>query len=158
MCVSFQYYFQKQKLNTKHFVILFVLYSLELGLLDLCLHSDLCNFCATFSFQKIKETSKEEENYVNTKLAFAVPPRKIQKGAKQVQGDNGLLVITNTSACQEHSQLSSLLSIAAAVDHLLNPGAATQKHPSQPQPSSTQTQTQALHCCAWCELREMFKR
>lgn len=35
---------------------------------------------------------------MQTKLAFAVPPRKIQKGAKQVKGDNGLLVTAYTSA------------------------------------------------------------
>lgn len=97
----------------------------------------VCHFCATLSFQKIKETAKEEHSYANTTLAFAVPPRKIQKGAKQIKGDNGLLITTYTSTCQEHTKLSSCLSIAAAMDHLLNPGAAIEKHPCHPQPNST---------------------
>lgn len=59
------------------------------------------------SFQKDKEIAKEEQSYVNTTLAFAVLPRKIQEEAKQVKDDNGLLVATYTSTCQEHSKLSS---------------------------------------------------
>lgn len=57
------------------------------------------------SFQKDKEFSKEEKSYVNTTLAIALLPRKIQKEAKQVKDDNGLLVATST--CQEHSKPGS---------------------------------------------------
>lgn len=127
--------FQKERLKTKPSLILLFLWISRVRATRPV--PAVCHFCATLSFQKIKETAKEEHSYANTTLAFAVLPRKMQKGAKQVKRDNGLLITTYTSTCQEHSKLSSCLSIAAAMDHLLNPGAAIEKHPSHPQPNST---------------------
>lgn len=139
MCVSFQYYLQKERRKTKLFVILLVLWIGRVRVTGPV--PAACYFCATLSFQKIKETAKEEQSYVNTNLAFAVPPRKIQKRAKQVKGDNGSLVTTFTSGCQEHSKLSTRLSLAAAMDHILNPGETSQPAPTQP--NSTQTHAHA---------------
>lgn len=118
MCVSFQYNFLKERLKTKLSVILLVLCRGRARVTRPV--PAVCHFCATLIFQEIKETAKDKQSYVNTTLAFALPPRKIQKGAKHIKGDNGLLATTYTSTCQEHSKLSSRLSIAASRDQLLN--------------------------------------
>lgn len=79
--MSFKYYFQKERLKTKlAFVILLVLW---IGRVRITRPVPaMCYFCATLSFQKVKETAKQEQSYVNIALAFAVPPREIQRGAK----------------------------------------------------------------------------
>lgn len=72
-----------------------------------------CRFCASLvSFQKDKDIAKEERSSVNTTLAFAALPGKIQQEAKQVEDDNGLSVATYTSTCQELSKPRSWLSTA----------------------------------------------
>lgn len=84
MCV-FPALFSNRETEDKLLVILLVLYCLELGLLDLCLQSDLCHFCATLSFQKIKETSKEEQSYAN-KTGFCSAPKKDTERSQTSQG------------------------------------------------------------------------
>lgn len=145
MCVSFQYYFLKERLKAKVFVILLVLWRGRVRVARPV--PAVCHFCATFIFQEIKETAKDKHSFVNTTLAFALPPRKIQKGAKQVKGDNGLLVTTYTSTCQEHSKLSSCCSIAAARDHLLNQEQLFRNTPASPSPAQHKHTRTHTHIC-----------
>lgn len=46
---------------------------------------DLCHFCATLSFQKIKEISKEEQSYVNA-TDFCSAPKKDTEKSQTSQG------------------------------------------------------------------------